>query len=404
MNDFTFLCPTRLIVGRGAEEQAGLWVKNYGGHKVLVHHDSMYCKSSGLVDKVIASLRSAGLETVELGGVVPNPRLELVYQGIALCREEHVDFLLAIGGGSVIDSAKAIAMGLKYNGDVWDLFVEDHGVPRGVETQPCMPVGVILTIAATGSECSNSCVITKEDEQLKRFCDNDLHRPVFAIENPELTMSLPWFQTACGVIDIMSHSMERYFSNEPVCNDLTDWMCEAIFHTSMECGRRLAANPKDYHARANIMVASSLSHNGLTGIGRYNNGDWSSHFIEHELSGEFDVTHGAGLAVIIPAWMKYVYRENMPMFLKWATRVMGTAYDYENPELTVLEAIRRLEDYFHFLGIPTRLRDMPDVGDVPEEIMYKMAKRVRITNPNGTVGTLKQLNTEDIVQIFKLAL
>lgn len=404
MNDFTFLSPTRLIVGHGAEEQAGLWVKNYGGHKVLVHHDSMYCKSSGLVDKVIANLQDAGLETIELGGVVPNPRLGLVYQGIDLCRRENVDFLLAIGGGSVIDSAKAIAMGLKYDGDVWDLFVEDNGVPRGVETQPCMPVGVILTIAATGSECSNSCVITKEDEQLKRFCDNDLHRPVFAIENPELTMSLPWFQTACGVIDIMSHSMERYFSNEPVYNDLTDWMCEAIFHTSMECGRRLATNPRDYHARANIMVASSLSHNGLTGIGRYNNGDWSSHFIEHELSGEYDVTHGAGLAVIIPAWMKYVYRENMPMFLKWATRVMGVTYDYENSELTVLEAIRRLEDYFHFLGVPTRMREMPDVGDVPEEIMYKMAKRVRITNSNGTVGTLKQLDTEDIVQIFKLAL
>ena len=403
MNDFTFLSPTRLIVGRGAEEQTGEWIKRYGGHKVLVHHDSMYCKTSGLVDKIIGTIQAAGLETVELGCVVPNPHLDLVYSGIKLCRKENVDFLLAIGGGSVIDSTKAIAMGLKYDGDVWDLFVEENGIPRGMEAEPCMPVGVVLTIAATGSECSNSCVITKTDERLKRFCDNDLHRPVFSIENPELTMSLPQFQTACGVIDVMSHSMERYFSNEAGGNELTDRLCEAIFSACMDCGRKLMSNPHDYDARASMMVASSLSHNGLTGIGRYNNGDWSSHFIEHELSGEFDVTHGAGLAAIIPAWMKYVYKENLPMFLKWATQVMGVSQDYDNPELTVLEAIRRLEDYFHFLGIPTTMHEMPGVGIVPEAVMYKMAKRVRITNSNGTVGTLKQLQTEDIVNIFRLA-
>ncbi|HIU34591.1 MAG TPA: iron-containing alcohol dehydrogenase [Candidatus Pullichristensenella excrementigallinarum] len=403
MNDFTFLSPTRLIVGRNAEEQTGEWIRRYGGTKVLVHHDSMYCKTSGLVDKIIENIRGAGLEVVELGGVVPNPRLSLVYEGIELCRKEGVDFLLAIGGGSVIDSAKAIAMGIRYAGDVWDFFVEDNGVVRAVETEPCVPVGVVLTIAATGSEGSNSCVITKEDENLKRFCDNDFHRPVFAIENPVLTMSLPKFQTACGVIDIFSHSMERYFSDEGVGHDLTDYLCEAIFHTCMDCGRRLMAYPDDYDARANIMVASTISHNGLTGMGRRNNGDWGSHFIEHELSGEYDVTHGAGLAAIIPAWMKYVYKDNMPMFLKWATRVMGVSYDYEHPELTVLEAIRRLEDFFRSLGIPTTLHEMPDVGIVPEEVMYKMARRVRVTNPDGTVGTLKPLNTEDIVCIFRLA-
>lgn len=403
MNDFTFYLPTRLIVGRGVENQTGEWIKKYGGHKVLVHHDSMYCKQSGLVDRIIDTIQAAGLEAVELGGVVPNPHLDLVYKGIDLCRKEGVDFILAIGGGSVIDSAKAIAMGLKYDGDVWDLFVEDNGVVRGVETQPCMPVGVVLTIAATGSEGSNSCVITKVDENLKRFCDNDLHRPVFAIENPELTMSLPSFQTACGVIDIMSHSMERYFTNEGTGNDLTDRMCEAVFHTCMDCGRKLKANPNDYNARANVMVASTISHNGFTGMGRANNGDWSSHFIEHELSGEYDVTHGAGLAVITPAWMKYVYKENMPLFIKWATRVMGVEYDYDYPENTVLEAIRRLEDFFVFMGVPTKMSEMKDVGIVPEEIMYKMARRVRITNPNGTVGTVKQLTAEDIVEIFKQA-
>lgn len=404
MNDFTFFSPTRLIVGRGAEQQTGEWIKKYGGSKVLLHHSGGHTKSSGLVDKVAASILAAGLEYVELGGVVPNPRLELVYHGIELCRREKVDFILAVGGGSVIDSAKAIAIGLRYDGDVWDLFAEENGAARAVETQPCVPLGSVLTIAAAGSECSNSCVITKEDEQLKRFCDNDLHRPVFAIENPELTMTLPKFHTACGIVDIMSHSMERYFTSEQTGNELTDHLCEAVFRTCMECGRVLMDDPKDYNARANIMVASSLSHNGLTGLGRYNGGDWCSHFIEHELSGEYDVAHGAGLAVITPAWMKYVYKDNMPMFLKWATRVMGVSLDYEKPERTVREAIARLEAFFHSMGLPTRMNEMPDVGDVSEETMYKMARRVRITNSDGTVGTLKKLSAEDIVNIFRLAL
>lgn len=402
MNSFSFVCSTRIIAGRNAEEETGKWVKAYGGHTVLVHY-SGHGKRSGLVDRIVKILQAEGLKTVELGGVVPNPRLKLVYEGIELCRKESVDFILAVGGGSVIDSAKTIAMGLRYDGDVWDLFIEDNGVTRAVETQPCVPVGSVLTIAAAGSEVSNSCVITKEDEQLKRFCDNDFHRPVFAIENPELTLYLPPYQTACGIIDIMSHSMERYFCREAVGNELTDRFCEAIFHTCMDCGRRLMADPTDYDARANIMLASSFSHNGMTGMGRPGNGDWSSHFIEHELSGEYDVTHGAGLAVITPAWMKYVYKDNMTMFLKWATRVMGVSYDYVDPELTVLEAIRRLEDFFHSLGIPTTLRDLPQVGFVPEEIMWKMARRVRITNANGTVGGLKQLAAEDIVNILKLA-
>lgn len=403
MNDFTFLSPTRLIVGHDVEKQTGKWVKAYGGTKVLLHYGGQSCKKSGLLERVTGSLKENGIDYIELGGVVPNPHLDLVYKGIKLCRKEKIDFILAIGGGSVIDSAKAIAMGLKYNGDVWDLFAENNSIPLGKETKPCMPVGVVLTIAATGSEASNSCVITKTDKQLKRFCDNDFHRPVFAIENPDLTMTLPQFQTACGIIDIMSHSMERYFTDEPTGNDLTDHLCEAIFKTCMECAIKLAANPNDYNARASIMVASTLSHNGLTGLGRHNNGDWCSHFIEHELSGEFNVTHGAGLAVITPAWMKYVFRRNLPMFLKWATRVMGVPYDYDNPELTVMEAIARLESFYRSLGIPTTLKEMPDVGDVSEEIMYKMARRVRKTNPDGTVGTLMKLTTEDIVNIFKLA-
>lgn len=401
MNDFTFLSPTRLIVGRGVEKQAGQWVKQYGGHTVLVHHDSGFVKQNGLVDQVIETLQAEGLKVVELGGVVPNPHLSLVYEGIELCKKEGVDFLLAIGGGSVIDSTKAIAMGLPYEGDVWDFFAEEHGVAHDVPVKST-PIGVILTIAATGSEASNSCVITKADENLKRFCDNDINRPVFAIENPELTMTLPPYQTASGIVDIMSHSFERYFTPEKETNALTEYLCEAIFHTCMDCGRILMKDPKNYEARASIMVASTISHNGLTGMGR--TGDWASHFIEHELSGEFfQVTHGAGLAVVTPAWMKYVYRENMGLFLKWATRVMGVTMDYENPENTVLEGIARLELFFRSMGMPTRLSELQGVGEITEEVMEKMAKRVRAVHEDGTIGWVKWLGTEDIVNILKLA-
>lgn len=401
MNGFTFLSPTRLIVGKGVERDTGKWIRQYGGTTILVHHDSGFVKQSGLVEKIIGYLRQEGLKVVELGGVVPNPHLSLVYKGIELCKKEKVDFLLAVGGGSVIDSAKAIAMGVPYEGDVWDFFVEKDGVPLDIP-QKSMPVGVILTIAATGSEASVSCVITKADENLKRFCDNDINRPVFAIENPELTMTLPPYQTACGIIDIMSHSMERYFTPEKESNALTDHLCEAIFHTCMECGRVLMKNPHDYEARASIMVASTLSHNGLTGMGR--TGDWASHFIEHELSGEFqNVTHGAGLAVVTPAWMKYVYKEHMTLFLKWATRVMGVSLDYENPENTVEEAIGRLELFFRSMGVGTRLSELKNVGAIDENVMIKMARRVRAVHEDGSIGWVKRLYAEDIVKIFRLA-
>lgn len=402
MNNDTFLSPTRLVVGKDAEKETGKWIKEYGGSCVLVHHDSGYMKQNGFVDKIIDILKAEGLRVVELGGVVPNPHLSKVYEGIELCRKEKVDFLLAIGGGSVIDSTKAIAMGIPYEGDVWDFFIENNGIANKIP-EKSTPLGVVLTIAATGSEASNSCVITKADENLKRFCDNDINRAKFAIENPEITMSLPPFQTACGIIDIMSHSMERYFTPEKTNDILTDYLCEAIFHTCMDCGRILMKDPQNYEARASIMVASTLSHNGLTGIGR--TGDWASHFIEHELSGEYQsVTHGAGLAVITPAWMKYVYKDNMDKFIKWATRVMGVSMDYTNPEYTVLEAIDRLEAFYAELGVPTKLKDCRGVENLDEEVMYRMARRVRKVHEDGTIGWVKRLTAEDIVNIFKLAL
>lgn len=402
MNDFVFCSPTKFVVGKDAELQTGSLIKEFGGSRVLLLHSGGHTKRSGLVDRVAQSIVDAGLEYVECDGVVPNPRLSLVYDGISLCREKKIDFILAVGGGSVIDTAKAIAMGTPYEGDVWEFFIEDNGVVHDVP-QKSMPIGVVLTIAATGSEASNSCVITKDDEKLKRFCDNDINRPRFAIENPELTMSLPPFQTASSIVDIMSHSFERYFTPEKGGNELSDRLCEAIFHTCMSCAEVLLENPKDYDARANIMMASSLSHNGLTGIGR--SGDWSSHFIEHELSGEYDVTHGAGLAVITPAWMKYSWENNPEIFVKWAVRVMGVDPANKSEKEIVLEAIERLESFFHKLGLPTRLSEMPEIKEeVTEEAMWRMARRVRITNDDGTVGGLKKLNAEDIVNIFKLAL
>lgn len=394
MQDCTFLSATRLIVGKDTENETGKWIKEYGGTKVLVHHDSGYVKECGLVDKVIANVKAEGIDVVELGGVVPNPHLSLVYEGIELCRKEKVDFILAVGGGSVIDSAKGIAMGVPYDGDVWDFYME-----KDIPTKT-VPLGVVLTMAATGSEASNDSVVTNEKEQLKRSCPHDVNRPVFAIENPELTMTLPWFQTASGIVDIMSHSMERYFNDEKTGNDLTDRLCEAIFHTCIDCGLALVKDPNDYDARANLVVAGSLSHNNLTGMGR--NQDWSSHLIEHEMSTEFSMTHGAGLAIVFPAWMKYSYKENPEIFLKWATRVMGCSYNYDNPELTILDGIYRTECFFKSLGVPVRFGESHQIkGEVTEDIMKKMTDRIPF-GPDGTIGSVKKLNKNDVMEIYKL--
>lgn len=403
MLNFEFCSPTKIVLGRSAEKKTGNLIRCYGGSRVLIHHSGGHAVRSGLIDRVKDSLRNEGIYFTELDGVVPNPRLELVYDGIELCREQNINFILAVGGGSVIDSAKAIAMGVPYEGDVWDFFVEKNGLVEAVP-QKSMPLGVVLTIAATGSEASNSCVITNDGKKLKRFCDNDINRPCFAVENPELTMSLPKFQTACSITDIMSHSFERYFTAESGGNQLTDYLCEAVFKTCMECAGILMSNPHDYDARANIMLASTISHNGLTGMGR--TGDWSSHFIEHELSGEYDVTHGAGLAVIIPAWMKYVWRENPELFVNWATRVMLIEPSGKSQEEIVTCAIAELEKFFITMGLPVHLSEMPEINEpVTEEAMWRMARRVRITNASDkTVGGMKHLNTEDIVNIFKLAL
>ncbi len=401
MKNCSFASPTKLEIGRDAENKTGRLIRERNGSRVLIHYGSGRVRESGLLGRVEESLREAGLTWVELGGVQPNPRLSKVYEGIELGRRERIDFILAVGGGSVIDSAKGIAMGIPYDGDVWDFYDAVNGKPKAVPAVS-MPIGVVLTLAASGSEASNSSVLTREEGKLKRFCDNDLNRPVFAVENPELTFSLPAYQTACGIVDILSHSAERYFTCEKTGNPLTDRLCEAVFLTCLECGRTLMENPCDYEARAAVMLASSLSHNGLTGIGR--TGDWATHMIEHELSGEYDLAHGAGLAMIMPAWMKYVYRENITLFLKFATRVMGVENDWEHPESVALEGIRRLEGFFESLGLPTRLGDTPLTTGIDGDMIVRMARRVRAAREDGSIGWLKRLKENDVAEIYRLAL
>lgn len=387
MENFEFYSPTRIIFGRGTEEKVGELTKEYGT-KVLLHYGGGSIKKYGLYDKVVKSLQDAGVDFIELGGVQPNPRLGLVKEGIKICRENDIDFILAVGGGSVIDSAKAISLGVPYEGDVWDFFM-GKALP-----EKNLPVGVVLTIPAAGSESSNSVVITKEEGLLKRSCNNDINRPVFAIMNPELTFTLPPYQTASGVVDMMAHIMERYFTHQTDV-DLTDGLCESMLKTIMKNALIVMEEPDNYDARAELMWAGTLAHNGLVGTGRI--GDWASHAIEHELSAMYDVAHGAGLAVVFPAWMKYVYKHNVNRFVQFAVNVFNVNYDFANPERTALEGIRRLMDFFRRIGMPTNLEEL----GIPDDRLEEMASKCKRPN-NGRLGYFVPLTEEDILEILKL--
>lgn len=388
MQNFEFLSPTRIIFGKGVEKDVGREVKKYG-KKVLLHYGGSSIKKSGLYDVIIKSLKDEGVNFIELSGVQPNPRLSLVKKGIDLCRRENVDFILAVGGGSVIDSAKGISMGVHYDGDVWDFYIS------AVEPETVIPVGVVLTIPAAGSEASKSSVITNEDGWYKRGKNSGIIKPVFAIMNPELTFTLPPYQTACGATDIMAHVMERYFTNDTGV-DLTDRLCEAVLKTIIANAPVALENPKDYDARANIMWASTLAHNDLLSTGR--TGDWTSHQIEHELSGIYDVAHGAGLAVAFPAWMKYVFRHDVNRFVQFAVRVWGVDPTFDNPEKTALEGIKRLENFFRAIGLPVTLSELGITDDRLEE----MANKCRKTN-GDKIGFFVPLDNSDILEILKLA-
>ncbi len=394
MQNFNYYAPTHVVFGRNAENEVASLVKKYGGKKVLVHYGGQSAIKSGLMAKVESQLTEAGIEYVKLGGVVPNPRLSLVRKGIDLCKAEGVDFILAVGGGSVIDSSTAISSGRFFDGDVWDLYLH-----KTFATQ-YLPIGCILTIPAAGSEMSDGSVITNDevDGWLKKDYCVDEFRCKFAIMNPELTFTLPAWQTACGITDMMMHIMERYFSKDDDM-ETTDAVAESLLRTCMTEGHKVMENPNDYTSRANIMWAGSLAHNGLTGCGT--TGDWATHNIEHELSGKFDVSHGAGLAAVWGSWARYTREENMPRFARFAKNVMGLNTTGMS-DLDAAEAgIQAMERFFESIGMPTNIHTL--IGkDVTDEEIEDMADKCTTADTN-TIGGLKTLKKADIVKIYEMA-
>lgn len=386
MLNFTYNNRTKIIFGKDTELQAAKEAKVYG-NKILIHYGNGSIKKNGLYERLIKCFKDENLEVFELPGVHPNPRLSLVREGIKLCKDNNIDFILAVGGGSVIDSAKAIGIGTMYDGDVWD-FYDGKAKP-----QNSLPVGVVLTIPAAGSESSTGSVITNEDGWYKRPASNPVPRPEFAILNPELTYSLPAYQTACGAADIMAHVLERYFTNDKDV-DFTDRLCESTLKTIIENAPIVLKESHNYAARAEIMWAGSVAHNGLLNTGR--TGDWGSHNIEHELSALYDIAHGAGLTIIIPAWMKYVYKHDVKRFVQFASRVWDIEIDPSNPETTALKGIERTKDFFKSMGLPVCLKEANIPSDKFEEMAEKATKM-------GPIGNFVKLEKDDVLSIFKLA-
>ena len=392
MFDFKYFTPTKVLFGKNTEDKVAELIQEFGGKKVLIHYGGGSVIRSGLMQRVTDKLDAAGIKYVKLGGAVPNPHLSLVYEGIELCKKEGVDFLLAVGGGSAIDSAKAIGYGLMNEGDVWDFYDYKR------QAKASMPLGVILTLAATGSEMSDSSVITKEEGLVKRGYSSDFGRPKFAILNPELTMTLPDYQTACGCTDIMMHTMERYFTNGGNM-ELTDSMAEALLRTVKENAKILARDPKNYDARAEVMWAGSLSHNGLTGCGN-DGGYWMTHKLEHELGGLYDVAHGAGLAAIWGSWARYVYKNCLPRFKRYAINVMGVPADAGTDEEIALKGIEAMEDFYREIKMPTNLRELG--VEATDDDLKLMAHKCAV-GVNGGKGSARFLKEEDMLEIYKMS-
>lgn len=390
MLNFSYHSPTKILFGKDTELEVGKEVINYG-KKILLHYGGGSIKKIGLYDRVIDSLKKEGIEYIELGGVQPNPRLSLVRKGIEICKEEGIDLILAVGGGSVVDSAKAIGIGAKYDGDVWELF------EKKAEPNDTIPVGVILTLPATGSETSNSTVITNEETKVKVSVRSQLVRPAFAILNPETTYSLPKEQTVAGISDIMAHIFERYFTHTKDV-DLTDRLCEGTLRTLIKYAPIVLEEPNNYAARAEIMWAGTVAHNGILGVGRED--DWASHKIGHEISAMYDTTHGVTLSIVFPAWMKYVYKHNIERFAQFAVRVFDVEADFNNIEAVALEGIRRLEEFFKSIGLPTTFKE----AGIPTDKIEEMAKRCIANSGSDSVGFFVKLYEKDIVEIYKLAL
>lgn len=388
MINFEFYNPARIVFGKGAEKKTGELVKRYG-KKALLHYGGGSIKKTGVYDKVVASLNEAGIDFVELGGVQPNPRLSLVHEGVKLCREEGVDFILAVGGGSAIDSAKAIATGVPYDGDVWDFYFDNT---KPVEVT--LPVGVVLTIPAAGSESSAGSVITNEDGWYKRDLNSEWLIPKFAVMNPEFTYTLPPYQTACGACDILAHMFERYFTQVDH-TDLTDRLLEAAMKTLLIHAPIVMEEPENYDARAEVMWTGTLAHNNLLNTGRI--GDWASHNLEHELSGIYDIAHGAGLSIIFPAWMRYCHHAKPARFVQIAMRVFDVDLAMGDDEKIIEEMICRLETWYKRLGLPIRMRD----AGIEDDRLREMAKKLFVARP--TQGKFMNLTEEDAYQIYCLA-
>lgn len=390
MLNFDLYTPARIVFGKDTEQKIGKLLKPHA-KKVLLHYGGGSIKRSGLYDRVVSSLKEHGIAFVELGGVQPNPRLQLVHEGIALCRKEGVDLILAVGGGSAIDSAKAIAMGVYLDHDVWDVY------EQGLRIEKALPVAIVLTIPAAGSESSGDTVITNEEKMLKYGYGSPHLRPLISVMNPELFFTLPPDQVANGVADMMSHVFERYFTNTTHV-DLTDALCEAVLKTIMRNGPKLLKKPQDYDAWAEIGFSGTVAHNGLVGMGREQ--DWACHNMEHELSAIYDVAHGAGLAVLTPAWMRYVYQHNLGMFLQFATRVMGVEGSLRSPETVIEEAIDKLSDFYRLMGLPQSLGEL-GIDDSQLELMAKKSTGAAFGSEQE-LGNLKKLNWQDVLNIYNL--
>ena len=392
MKDFNYYAPTEVVFGKESEEQVARLVKKYGGTKVLVHYGGQSAIRSGLLPKICELLQNAGIDFVQLGGVVPNPRLSLAQKGIELCRKEGIDFILAVGGGSVIDSSKCIAYGVPYEGNVWDFYLGK------AKATAMLPLAAVLTIPAAGSEMSESSVITNEEGDVKLGYSNNLSRPKFAIMNPCRTFTLPPYQTAAGVTDMMMHTMERYFTHDTDMT-FTDALAEAVLRTMKDCVFAVLKDPEDYRNRAQIMWGGSIAHNGLTGCGVEE--DWSTHSLEHELSAMFDVTHGAGLAAIWPSWARYVYKEEISRFVQFAVNVMDVPNDFSDPEGTALRGIEAIEHFYHAIGMPVNIHEL--LGrEITEEEIREMARKC---SHDGAIriGGFKRLAREDMEAIYRMA-
>ncbi|HEY8424282.1 MAG TPA: iron-containing alcohol dehydrogenase [Clostridia bacterium] len=389
MQNFEFYNPTELVFGKDTQKKVGELVRKYNGTRVLVVYGGGSVKKTGLLDEVKQCLAQADITFFELGGVVPNPRWDLVEKGVKIVKENNLDFVLGVGGGSVIDTVKAICMQAVYEGDAWTDFYLNHQ-----EAQKALPNGNILTIAAAGSESSPNSVITNEKDYFKIGAYSRAIIPKFAILNPELLYTVPKYHIGCGASDILAHLMERYFTNENNV-DLTDRLIEATAKTIIHYTPLVLQNPQDYNAQAEFMFAGTIAHNGLLNCGRI--GDWASHGIEHQLSLFYDIAHGAGLAIIFPAWIKYVYKHNVNRFAQFFQNVFGVNYSLCNLELIVLQGVRKLEEFYASIGMPTRLRQ---VG-IGEEKFKLMAQKAVASK---SLGNLVPLDPLDVEKIYRLAL